>query len=1518
MSLLDRMRKAPPGQKTPSGPQAPAGAAPTSHGGGHAAGATTAPASGLSAVEDKVLETARSMVFDMAGGPRAAPRKPGEDEKDYYSRIGRDVIIKVQESLGTRLSMQAQAKILQELLDGIVGFGKLQRLLEDDTVSELMVNGPRRIYVERKGKVVLADVTFRNNDEVMQVIQKIISPLGRRCDNTSPMVDARLPDGSRVNAVIPPLALNGPCLSIRKFSKKPLSIADLVRFGAMTQEMADFLQACVKARLNMVVAGGTGSGKTTTLNVISGFIPEDERIVTIEDSAELRLQQDHVVSLETRPPNIEGKGAVTIRDLVKNSLRMRPERIVVGECRGGETLDMLQAMNTGHDGSLTTAHANTPEDAVRRVETMVMMAGMDLPMRNIREQIASAVDIIIQQTRLQDGSRKITSITEVDGMDGDKVLMREIFAWFQEGLDANGKVIGELRATGEIPSFLHKFEEEGIPLPDNVFGKEIHLPTLMEELNKRRHAEQAEEKAKLREILLKQIAEDEASDKESEAAGETKGTLMHWAEHVAPPGLVSPLMARREAALKKGNSQKEVPLSEEDRYAQLVMGQIAANENFEKELLKYSADEQRTQAKNQAGFFLDMMLRDSNKAITQVKRSEILNKVADEVLGLGPIQQLLDDPSVAEVMVNGPEQIFVERKGKLELMTTKFRDDAHARQIINRIVGPLGRRCDDSSPMVDARLKDGSRVNAIIAPASLIGPVITIRKFSKKPLGIPELIKFGALSSGMADFLKACVEVRLNCVVSGGTGSGKTTTLNALSSFIPDGERIVTIEDAAELRLQQTHVVSLESRPPNQEGKGAIPIRDLVRNSLRMRPDRIVVGECRGGETLDMLQAMNTGKDGSMTTGHANTPEDIVSRIETMVMMAGLNIPMKNIREQIASGVHLIVQQSRLKDGSRRLVSITEVAGMAPDGRVHLRDIFSFKQHGLDANGKVIGTLAPTGEIPGFLYKMREARITLPEDIFGPQHSYSKLLADDEKMRFDRERAEEARNRALMASQGYVDEVVPGVHYFSYHDLEVAPPPKEPATSGGALGRLRGLGGNVGSSSQKDEDKEREKMDMMRGRVMRLMTEDQDMQQRIKMAGSKADEQAVLPPLVYEAVERENNLLRAGLGEKGKKELAVMVLNDVMGFGPIQPLLSRDDISEVMVNGPKKIFYECKGKVQLATEQFRDDAHVMHIISKIVTPLGRRCDHSSPIVDARLPDGSRVNAIIPPLALCGPTLTIRKFSKKKLSIMDMVKFNSMTYGMAKFMEACVELALNIVVSGGTGSGKTTTLNALSGFIPEDERIVTVEDSAELQLQQSHVVSLETRPANIEGKGLITIRDLIKNCLRMRPDRVVVGECRSGETLDMLQAMNTGHEGSLTTAHANTPKEMMGRLEVMVLMAGTNLPSRAIREQIASAVDLVIQQNRFHDGSRRITHITEVTGITGDDLQLEDIFRFEQTGLDPVTHKVSGHHVWTGHHPSFLPRLFTEGIELPDDCFGEGTSVAKIVEEMKANKTGSDH
>ena len=387
------------------------------------------------------------------------------DRTEFMKQRLQEVYVQTKVALPEDIRKQ----IFDDILDELTGFGPIQPLLDDPDISEVMVNGPKKVFIEKNGRLTKSPVTFDDDDHVLRVIDRIILPLGRRVDADSPTVDARLPDGSRVNAVIRPVSIDGPCITIRKFKKDKLSIQQLIDYGSLTPHMAEFIRACVLAHLNIVISGGTGSGKTTLLNVLSGFIPEEERIVTIEDAAELQLQQDHVLRLETKVANTDGRGTVSIRDLVRNSLRMRPDRIVVGECRGGEALDMLQAMNTGHDGSLTTLHANTPRDALSRLETMVLMSGMDLPLKVVRQQISSAVDLIIQQTRLKDGSRKVTAITEVVGMEGEVVVMTDIFKFEQTGVGENGKIIGELKPTGIRPIFGPQLEAAGFKLGAEVF-----------------------------------------------------------------------------------------------------------------------------------------------------------------------------------------------------------------------------------------------------------------------------------------------------------------------------------------------------------------------------------------------------------------------------------------------------------------------------------------------------------------------------------------------------------------------------------------------------------------------------------------------------------------------------------------------------------------------------------------------------------------------------------------------------------------------------------------------------------------------------------------------------------------------------------------------------------------------------------------------------------------------------------------------------------------------------------------
>ena len=401
--------------------------------------------------------------------------KVSELEGEVLRREIRLVVEHLCDTEETFLNRNERERLIEEVLDETFGLGPLELLLKDHTISDILINGPKNIYVERRGKVEKTSVEFRDNAHLLQIIDRIVSNVGRRVDEVCPMVDARLPDGSRFNAIIPPLSLDGPAVSIRRFGSNPLKLEDLLNYKAFTPEMVMLLEGAIKARLNIIISGGTGSGKTTLLNTLSSFISNSDRIVTIEDAAELQLQQEHVVRLETRPPNIEGKGAITATDLVRNALRMRPERIIIGECRGGETLDMLQAMNTGHDGSLTTIHANTPRDGIARLETMIMMSGFEMPIKAMRQQIASAVHLIIQSNRLQGGPRRVTHITEVVGMEQDTVVMQDIYKYIQEGIDETGRARGRFESTGIRPTFMTRLESSGVRLPASAFRQRVMM-----------------------------------------------------------------------------------------------------------------------------------------------------------------------------------------------------------------------------------------------------------------------------------------------------------------------------------------------------------------------------------------------------------------------------------------------------------------------------------------------------------------------------------------------------------------------------------------------------------------------------------------------------------------------------------------------------------------------------------------------------------------------------------------------------------------------------------------------------------------------------------------------------------------------------------------------------------------------------------------------------------------------------------------------------------------------------------
>ena len=473
MSLLDRVQK----QQAPDPGAVPEGAYVPQAGQGATRTSTAAPSRARTPFEvqaERIKNRLQARLIE-----NIANEGEDEDREQRATRIT-DALNGVLVEMGLTMTKPERARLLDSVLNDFLGLGPIEALIADNAVTEIMVNGPDQIFIEQRGKLTLSDVKFESESQLRRVIDRIVSTIGRRIDESSPMVDARLKDGSRVNVIIPPLSLNGPILTIRKFSKKPYSIENLISFGTMTDEMAQFVRACVRSRLNMLVSGGTGSGKTTTLNVLSSFIPEEERVVTVEDAAELQLNQEHVVTLESRPATVEGRGRIAIRDLVVNALRMRPDRIVVGECRGGEALDMLQAMNTGHDGSLTTIHANSPRDSLNRLETLVLMAGAELPSRAIREQISSAINVIVQQSRLRDGTRKVIAVSEVLGLHGDQVKVQDIFVFKQTGVTQEGKVQGYFTATGIVPKYFDHLQSSGegvskqlfTPVPDPA-GKEI-------------------------------------------------------------------------------------------------------------------------------------------------------------------------------------------------------------------------------------------------------------------------------------------------------------------------------------------------------------------------------------------------------------------------------------------------------------------------------------------------------------------------------------------------------------------------------------------------------------------------------------------------------------------------------------------------------------------------------------------------------------------------------------------------------------------------------------------------------------------------------------------------------------------------------------------------------------------------------------------------------------------------------------------------------------------------------------
>lgn len=746
--------------------------------------------------------------------------------KEQHSRIQRQVAQLILQE-GINLPHTIEAEVINYILNEALGYGPLSKLILDPTVTEIMVNGPNQIFVERNGGIEeVTDVTFQDEKHLRSLVERIVARVGRRIDESNPRADARLDDGSRVNIVIPPISLDGSTLTIRKFQDTPLSLDDLVDKGMLTYEMAEFLKAAVRSKLSILVSGGTGTGKTTLLNALAEHIHETERIITAEDSAELKFHQQHphVVRLETRPPNVQGVGQITIRDLVHNALRMRPTRVIVGEVRSAEARDMLQAMNTGHEGSMTTVHANTSQDALSRLEMLVRQSedAANLPIETIRQQITSAIDLVIQITRYEyegGSDRRVTAISEIQELRHGEIMLKDIFRFDPFSTDsATRRISGRFDATGVRP-------------------------------------------------------------------------------------------------------------------AQLPLMEVRGNKNL---------------------------------------RPFFKSSLIDDTLG-----EYFHDDKVTEIMINGQKQVYIERRGEgMKQVPVDFESEAHLISVIKSILAPSGQIIDERNPMVDARLHDGSRVNATISPTSRFGPTITIRRFPKDPLRIEDLVRGQSLSQSMADFLIAAVQTKFNILISGGTGTGKTTMLNVLSSFIDYNERIVTIEDVAELRLDQDHWISFETQSADIHGEGQVDIRKLVINSLRMRPDRIIVGEVRGTEGMDMLEAMNTGHEGSMTTIHANSPQEAFLRLETMGIWS--QMPLEVVQRKIMSAIDVIVQITRSKDGRRRVSSIVEVRKDTP--QLAVREIF--KHRDFESDPEILSQLHDehfcVESQPDCLARMRLRGVTPP------------------------------------------------------------------------------------------------------------------------------------------------------------------------------------------------------------------------------------------------------------------------------------------------------------------------------------------------------------------------------------------------------------------------------------------------------------------------------------------------------------------------------------------------------------
>lgn len=847
-----------------------------------------------------------------------------KSKKDTFVRE----IVKLIESRYRDVPEDKRRVFADFIVQNMVGYGLLDPLLENDRLEEVMVVGTEKsVYVyHRKHGMCRTNVVFEEDAAITNIISKIARSVGRRVDISSPLLDARLPDGSRVNATMPPASLDGPSLTIRKFQADPLTIVDIIKFGTLDPELASFLWLITEGYgvkpANVLVSGGTGSGKTTTLNCLGSFIPTSDRVISIEDTAELQLPVEHWIRLETRPPNVEGKGEVNMDMLLKNTLRMRPDRIVVGEVRGAEAVTLLAAMNTGQNGCLGTLHANTAKETVTRLTS----EPMSVPLVMI-----PSLNLILMQNRFTYRGkvvRRITEIAEITGSEGKKVKINILCVWDPKD-DA-------VKPTGVPSVILWKLAElRGVSVQETE-----------EEMKRRRSVLEYLVENDIRSIgdvgtfineyytspdaIMSKI-ESENGTSESQA-DESKGRY----------SFLDSIIGEREKTkvgidIQDGKSCKVIKNSAKKSHVYTVpLPQISPDEkrilvDIEKRAIdEIKVDPSKVSKDSAEGLFVGMVLDIIEKYYSSKtapsKRKAFANIVVWNMIGYGILEVLLKDDNLEEIMVVGTKKpVYVNhREYGISKTTITFDSDEECIRIIEKIANSIGRRIDKASPLLDARLLDGSRVNATIPPLSIQGPTITIRKFKKDPLTVVDLINFGTLSPNVAAYLWLVVDgfgiKPGNILAAGGSGCGKTTTLNCMCSFIPSTDRVITIEDTAELRLPIEHCIRLETRPPNVEDVGELDMDDLVKNTLRMRPDRIIVGEVRGGEARTLFTAMNTGHDGCMGTVHANSAKECIIRLT--------NPPMR-VPEVMLPALDLILMQSKIHkecNTVRRIIEIAETS----------------------------------------------------------------------------------------------------------------------------------------------------------------------------------------------------------------------------------------------------------------------------------------------------------------------------------------------------------------------------------------------------------------------------------------------------------------------------------------------------------------------------------------------------------------------------------------------------------------